>query len=369
LTLKGCDPINIGRSSTVFFDKGLSMQNAAAANHSEGLSPSEATIPCNLCGQAEVSVLANVNRERKPLRTVICRQCGLVWSDPRPHNAREFYEDDYRVAYKGSFTPKSKHVLRAGKVALDRHRHVAPVLSNASKPLQILDVGSGGGEFAYLLKKLGHQVTGIEPNKGYAGYSIDQYELDVRVGFIQDAQLPASGFDLITIWHVLEHTEDPLSVLKFLHSLLKPDGTLVVEVPNIEATCQSPISTFHDAHLYNFNTDTLGALACRANLKVVRATLSPDGGNTTMTFVQSDPDTQEPAPDLSDNYDKIIRIVSRHNAMRHFARLTPYARAIRRLQRSVTEKREAAGYQSGRELLDRLYASTCEQHGLATHSG
>jgi len=337
------------------------MQNAAAANHSGSESLPEATIPCNLCGQAEVSVLANINRERKPLRTVICRSCGLVWSDPRPHNAREFYEDDYRVSYKGSFTPKSKHVLRAGKVALDRHRHVEPVLSQAKRSLQILDVGSGGGEFAYLLKKLGHQVIGIEPNKGYAGYSISQYELDVRVGFIQDAELPAGGFDLITIWHVLEHTEDPLSVLKLLHSLLKPDGTLVVEVPNIEATCQSPISTFHDAHLYNFNTDTLGALASRANLTVVRATLSPDGGNTTMTFAQNSGSATAKAPDLAGNYEKISRIVSRHNSMRHFARLTPYTRAVRRLQRSVVEKREAAAYESGRELLDRLYAPICER--------
>ncbi|MFK7962495.1 MAG: class I SAM-dependent methyltransferase [Burkholderiaceae bacterium] len=349
------------------------MQNAAAANQSEATSLSEATIPCNLCGQAEVSVLANINRERKPLRTVICRQCGLVWSDPRPHNAREFYEDDYRVSYKGSFTPKSKHVLRAGKVALDRHRHVEPVLSAAGQAISILDVGSGGGEFAYLLKKLGHQVIGIEPNKGYAGYSISQYELDVRVGFIQDADLPAAGFDLITIWHVLEHTEDPLSVLKLLRSLLKPNGTLVVEVPNIEATCQSPISTFHDAHLYNFNTDTLGALANKAKLKVIRATLSPDGGNTTMTFQQDNgahgtngqgSDAEQVAPDLSGNYEKISRIVSRHNAMRHFARLTPYTRAVRRLQRSVVEKREAAGFETGRDLLDRLYAPICERSAV-----
>ena len=64
------------------------------------------------------------------------------------------------------------------------------------------------------------------------------------------------SFDVITIWHVLEHTEDPCFVLGKLRSLLKPQGVLVVEVPNIEAICQSPKSTFHEAHLFNFNLDT-----------------------------------------------------------------------------------------------------------------
>ncbi|MBH0181271.1 MAG: glycosyltransferase family 9 protein [Nitrospira sp.] len=43
------------------------------------------SIPCNLCGGTEVSTLSNRSRSGKPLRTVICKSCGLVWSDPRPH--------------------------------------------------------------------------------------------------------------------------------------------------------------------------------------------------------------------------------------------------------------------------------------------
>lgn len=84
------------------------------------------------------------------LRTVICAKCGLVWSDPLPHNPRDFYEDSYRVSYKGTYSPKPKHILRAGNVALSRYQKIEKLLS---KPLSILDVGSGGGEFSYLLKE------------------------------------------------------------------------------------------------------------------------------------------------------------------------------------------------------------------------
>ena len=130
------------------------------------------SIPCNLCGSTEISVLAKSSRSGKPLRTVICSKCGLVWSDPLPHNPRHFYEDDYRVSYKGAYSPKPKHIFRAGNVALSRYRKIESLLSRS---LEILDVGSGGGEFSYLLQTLGNDVTGIEPNKGYAEYSIREY--------------------------------------------------------------------------------------------------------------------------------------------------------------------------------------------------
>ena len=109
-----------------------------------------ASSSCNVCGGSNVSVLANHSRSGKPLRTVICQDCGLVWSDPLPHNPRSFYEDDYRVAYKGTFTPKPKHILRAGNIALHRRTLLGEWIA---KPKKILDVGTGGGEFAYLLKR------------------------------------------------------------------------------------------------------------------------------------------------------------------------------------------------------------------------
>jgi len=145
------------------------------------------SIPCNLCGSTAVSLLANRSRSGKPLRTVICVRCGLVWSDPLPHNPRRFYEDDYRVSYKGTYSPKPKHILRAGNVAMSHYRRINRFLS---EPRVILDVGTGGGEFAYLLQSLGHDVRGIDPNKGYAEYSIREYGLNVLSGFVQDVMLP-----------------------------------------------------------------------------------------------------------------------------------------------------------------------------------
>lgn len=312
------------------------------------------SIPCNLCGGEDVAVLSSISRSGKPLRTVICKSCGLVWSDPRPHDARQFYEEEYRVAYKQTYAPKPKHVLRAGNVALSRFKKIDRFLSGSKS---IFDVGTGGGEFAYLLQSLGHTVSGVEPNRGYADYSIKEYGLTVQVGFVQDSTVPPEAFDVITMWHVLEHTENPGAVLAQLRSGLKSDGILVVEVPNAEATCQSPKSTFHEAHLYNFNVATLRGLAEKSGLQEAWHTISNDGGNITMFLRQKDtPISAVCGAAIPGNFQRVCAIVRGHTSFHHCLTLTPYLRTWQRLRRSLGERRETVNFKNGKQLCDSLYA-------------
>lgn len=306
-----------------------------------------ATIPCNLCGGTQVSVVGTRSRSGAAMRSVCCKACGLVWVDPRPHQARQFYTEDYRLAYKNAFEPRARHVLRAGHVALDRLNKVRPLLAGR---MRILDVGSGGGEFAYLLKGMGHEVVGIEPNRGYGTFAATQYGLDVRAGFVGDFELPKGGFDLITIWHVLEHTEDPGAVLLQLRGALRPGGRLVVEVPNIEATCQSPGSTFHEAHIFTFGQPTLAALGRKQGLESLDARLSEDGGNLTMTFA-NEADARVPG-----YHEHVTATIAAHTPWRHALTAHPWRRAIGRLGRRVGESLQLRHGLNGKALLDRLYA-------------
>ncbi len=326
----------------------------------EDRSAMDCSNPCNLCGGTEVSILSTRSRSGNPLRTVICRACGLVWSDPRPHDARQFYAEEYRLAYKNTYNPKPKHVLRAGKVALSRFGKIEQLLPSRKT---VLDVGTGGGEFAYLLQSLGHVVHGIEPNRGYADHSIQQYALTVQVGFVQDATFAPASFDIVTIWHVLEHTEDPGFVLARLCSWLKPDGVLVVEVPNVEATCQAPRSTFHEAHLYSFNVVSLRRLAKKHGLHETSHLISQDGGNITMLFTRKEPVIVDQfSAVIPGNFEWISRIVHRHSALRHHLGPAPYVRVWQRLCRSLKEQRETVSQSSGKAILDGLYAPHLQTH-------
>ncbi len=319
------------------------------------LDDTRSLIPCNLCGGHAVTVLSRLSRSGAALRTVACTACGLAWSDPRPHEARSFYTDDYRLAYKGSFTPRPKHVLRAGRVALDRLAKIRPWLQGRPR---VLDVGSGGGEFAYLLQRLGHAVTGIEPNNGYGNYAAQAYGLDIRLGFLSDRLAPGEQFDLITIWHVLEHTEDPGATLRLLAGALRPGGRLVVEVPNVEATCQSPRSSFHEAHLYTFNAATLGCLARRNGLAVCDTRLSADGGNLTVVLSPASAADEVPAAQIEGNHARVAAIVAGHTPLSHALSSHPWRRAWSRLRGAVSEWVELRAGENGRAVLDRLYGPT-----------
>jgi 2-polyprenyl-3-methyl-5-hydroxy-6-metoxy-1,4-benzoquinol methylase len=311
------------------------------------------TRPCNLCGHSDVTVLSKRSRNATALQTVICKHCGLVWSDPFPHDPRRFYESDYRLEYKQAYSPKAKHIVRAGRVALERYGKIKHLLNG---PKTVLDVGTGGGEFAYLIKSLGHDLYGIEPNKGYAEYSIAEYALNLQIGFIQDNTFNPASFDVITIWHVLEHTEDPYTVLHTLQGLLKPEGILVVEVPNIEASCQSPKSTFHAAHLYNFNLATLQKLGEKAGLKVEAHLFSGDAGNLTLFFRKA-----AKVNNLVDNWhiannaEHITSLIHQHTDLKHFLTVKPYHRFLGRIYRTITEKRLLQSLDNKQKLLDQMF--------------
>lgn len=321
-------------------------------------------LPCNLCGATAATVLSERSRSGAYLRTVACTGCGLVWSDPRPHDPRRFYAETYRLDYKGTYVPRPKHVLRAGRVALSRLDKIRPFLRPA---MRILDVGSGGGEFAYLLARLGHAVRGVEPNRGYANHAAAEYGLDIEVGFIGDVALEPASYDLITIWHVLEHTEDPGAVLRQLRAALRPDGVLVVEVPNVEATCQWPASSFHEAHLFNFNAATLARLGERQGLAAAATTLAADGGNLTMAFRAEDVPARTPsvAPALPGNHARVVGVVRRHRALGHALSLHPYRRFANRMARTMGEWARTRRKATARQRLDRLYARAATPPGAA----
>ena len=196
-------------------------------------------IPCNLCGSVDVDELGECDRDGRPLRTTICRKCGLVWSNPRPSEdeVRRYYSREYRLDYKGHATPSLCHIARSGRGALNRYRDLTPFLKLRDR---VLDAGAGGGEVVYVLRKLGFDAMGLEPDERYASHARETLGVPVETGFVQDRSFPPGRFDVITMYHALEHVEDPVGILTTLRGWLSEGGLLLVEVPNVEARCIHP---------------------------------------------------------------------------------------------------------------------------------
>ncbi len=293
---------------------------------------------CNLCRYDRVRVLSLRDREGQPLRTVMCTGCGLVRSDPLPEPAAldRYYRERYRVDYKQHLVPSRRHILRAGRVAIDRIKGL-PGLPSVAAGCRALDIGAGGGEFAYLLgRATGMAVTGIEPNQGYAEHARSALGLDLLIAPIHEATaLPDRSFDLVTIYHVLEHLRDPGAALERIATWLVPGGLAVVEVPNVEATCQSPLHMFHSAHLYNFNSAALERLGVQAGLQPVDCWFSPDRGNLRVTLRRPAADLPamiDPAAGaMSANAERVWAMRAAHTPWKHRASLRPLSRALRRI--------------------------------------
>lgn len=308
---------------------------------------------CDLCGAREAKDLARLDRHGKPLRTVICRKCGLVWSDPVPseETLRTFYSEEYRLQYKGISRPTLEHVYRAGKVAVDRFRHLKELLKPGSV---MVDVGSGGGEFVYLMRRLDFDAQGVQPHEGYARYSQEELGIPVHLGFVREVRLPPESCRMVTLFHALEHMASPSEVLEHVGGWLESRGRLAIEVPNVEATCQSPGHRFHPAHLYSFNPASLRQLGGKTGFRHLRTDLSPDGGNITAVF-EKEP-VGSAGTEIPGNCERILEIVRGHTLWRHLASSHPYARPLRKLRGRLQEKRATRRFRSGKELLNDIRA-------------
>jgi SAM-dependent methyltransferase len=309
-------------------------------------------IPCNLCAGVDIDELADRDRDGRPLRTTICRKCGLVWSNPRPceDDMRRYYSREYRLDYKGQATPSLRHVARSGRGALDRYRALSPFVTAGDRTL---DVGAGGGEVVYVFRKLGLDARGLEPDEQYARHAREALGVPVDTGFVQDASFPPASFEAVTMYHALEHVEDPVGVLRALRAWLKDGGVLAVEVPNVEARSTLPAHRFHFAHLYNFNRATLEATGRRAGFDPVQTTTSPDEGNLVTVFRAS----PAPAVDtigLDGNYARVARAVGGHTAVNYYLSRAPYTGPLRRLRHYLADRKATRGAGTPTEVLDAL---------------
>jgi 2-polyprenyl-3-methyl-5-hydroxy-6-metoxy-1,4-benzoquinol methylase len=311
----------------------------------------ECPIPCNLCGASDVEVIGDRDRDGHPLRTTICRTCGLVWSNPRPaeDEVRRYYSSEYRLDYKGRATPSLRHIARSGRGALNRYRTLAPYLKGGDR---ILDAGAGGGEVVYVLRALGFDASGLEPDEHYARHAREALGAPVTTGFVQDATFPAGSFDVVTMYHALEHVEDPAAILSRLRTWMVDQGVLLIEVPNVEGVCIAPRHRFHFAHFYNFNRDVLEALGRKAGFEPVKTMTSPDGGNLISVFKA----VAQPPPARFDagNCARVAAVVKGHTPWRYYASASPYAGPLNRLRTYLADRRAAQGCETPKQVLDKL---------------
>lgn len=183
------------------------------------------TRPCRICASKDTAVKYEFARDYITydiFRVLQCRSCTAAFTDPFPDDLGRYYPSRYR-AYKAPVLWVLGALYRA-KVGHWSRQFV--------KPGDALEVGCGPGIMLRELRHLGWQVTGTERTPEVAGYGRDTFGLNIIAGSIRDLP-PTQSFDLIILFQVLEHIDDPRSLLADCFERLNPGGRIVVSVPNL----------------------------------------------------------------------------------------------------------------------------------------
>jgi len=232
---------------------------------------------CPVCNSTQFNpFLACIDNtvSRETFQIVVCSSCGFKFTNPRPEESdlgRYYKSEDY-VSHsntKKGFINSTYQSVR--KYTLLKKLQL---ISKYYKTGSILDIGCGTGEFLNTCKNAKWKTIGIEPDTDARSMAIKNYSLDVR-DESELKNLSDASFDIISMWHVLEHVPKLNERVEELKRLIKPNGIIIIAVPNCDSL-DAKIYKEHWAaydvprHLYHFTPKDIESLFRNHSMKVVR---------------------------------------------------------------------------------------------------
>lgn len=198
-----------------------------------------------------------------------CKACGTVFTSPRLHEQalKQHYERGY---YEGTIQYFSS---QSSPVTADQRALAAEISAMLKGDARTsLDIGSGGGQLVEAFLDAGFSAMGTEPSEAACALA-QKLGRDVRN--VELKNFPADAFDCVTAMHVLEHIPKPRSFLAEIARITKPNGVVVVEVPNFGCKASRHLGArwlplYPDTHLFHYTPVTLRAALRQAGLKPLR---------------------------------------------------------------------------------------------------
>lgn len=223
---------------------------------------SKVTGKCPICREVQAIIFHRGIREDPDCPVLRCIQCGTVYLEPRYHDLRAYYAEEYRKRHSNAvgkvLTPRQDFELM--RPLLDRRemffREYVP------KGAKVLEIGSGNGAFLDRIRG-DYEVKANEWNPDYAAFTRDELGIPTSEDDLDDA-FPGELFTAVVAYQVVEHILDPIDWLRRIKKRLIGGGWVILETPNIDSALVSIFEIpefrnffFREAHLTYFNQTTL----------------------------------------------------------------------------------------------------------------
>lgn len=235
------------------------------------------SVPCAVCANQDGNFEMIADKDRYGLRmtVVICRDCGLIQTNPRMNQDayNEFYDIEYRPLYGGD----KEDMATFFRKQYDRGREIFHYLDSHGglgkrDGMYVLEIGCGAGGIIGYFRDRGCRVRGVDLGSAYVAYGKREHGLDLTVGNI-DSLRDCQDFDLIIYSHVFEHVLAPNAELRKIVGLMAEDGLLYIEVPgvkNIHNAYEGDLLRYlQNAHVYHYSLASLSNVALRNEIEMV----------------------------------------------------------------------------------------------------
>ena len=191
---------------------------------------------CNSENNHQFLALKDYFLTQEEFKILECNECKLLFTSPcpTPDKIGNYYKSEDYLSHneekKGLF---AKIYNKVKKINIKNKFNIT-VNGQQSTDNNLLDIGCGVGDFLLYAKEKGCNVTGIEPSED--ARKIAEKKLDCKILSPEELQnIPDNSFDIITMWHVLEHVADLKTEIHHLQRILKKDGRLVLALPNYKS--------------------------------------------------------------------------------------------------------------------------------------
>lgn len=227
--------------------------------------------PCAICHTSDVAQQFT----KFGFDVVKCRSCGLVYLNHSmtPDDLRDFYSKEY---FSGGEDRKGYADYVGDEDSIRRSfREKVRTIESLHPRGTILDIGCAAGFFMDEAAAMGWEVYGQEVSEYAGGVARERHGDHVFIGTIDAVDLPPKSMDVVTMWDVIEHLDDPRAVLARIRELLKDDGLFAVCTGDIDswiARLQGRRSRIFNPpqHLYYYSKDSLARMLGAAGFQARR---------------------------------------------------------------------------------------------------